>query len=145
VVFEYLMITVLLLNTFFLLVTTQVQSNGRRVMTHKEIRSHYCKNELLIDLVSTVSECSASVRSPVGARWSYFGSYAPSRWPIRRLPRVHTAHACPAVRRRPSAKGTLFSGALGAAVRAGLLTGPAAEQSDPVPSVSAVPVQMWQG
>ena len=87
-VFEYLMITVLLLNTFFLLVTTQVQSNGRRVMTHKEIRSHYCKNELLIDLVSTVSERSPSVRSPVGARWSYFGSYAPSRWPIRRLPRV---------------------------------------------------------
>ena len=74
VVFEYLMITVLLLNTFFLLVTTQVQSNGRRVMTHKEIRSHYCKNELLIDLVSTVSERSPSVRSPVGARWSYFGS-----------------------------------------------------------------------
>ncbi len=98
-VFEYLMITVLLLNTFFLLVTTQVQSNGRRVMTHKEIRSHYCKNELLIDLVSTVSERSASVRPPVGGRalvvFRFLRALALADTALASC----TAHACPAVRR----------------------------------------------
>jgi hypothetical protein len=53
--FEFLLIAVLLTNSFFLLFTTQVQSNGRRVMTHKEIRAHYYMNELLIDLVATVT------------------------------------------------------------------------------------------
>jgi hypothetical protein len=53
-VFEHVVSVVLLINSFLFLATTQVQSNGRRVTTHREIRAHYFRNELLIDLVATV-------------------------------------------------------------------------------------------